>query len=735
MTSLNTIKKHNPLIERCIIIGTDQKDINSQNITYNNILNGNIEKMPIKILENFKSNFHNEENSEIYEKFIKGLIHFCYLDNFEIKLGHNIKEYKIISFILQCGNDRKFISSLMFYENYILNSIYFSLPKIICLISNYEILDTSKQILINVYHIFFPKKKEQKFYFFKSLNSKNEKSQYFIIQDNQIMEFYMSFVLNILPYEEKYNNILVNGLNNNFGEKTFLTYHIESQNLIPLKDFNLFILFENFKIEDLLNIYIGMLIGYKIIIIFENYEEINQILLSLTSIIYPLNWKKFPLISFITNDMTEIFDSPISMIMGVHVKYLNILKEKISIGEIENDTIIYNIIDKNNIFSNLKNIDLTLETKSSMNKEINEIIYERSILFDKDSRNEYYNLFGDIIFLIDSKKYFNLKISYIFFKYFLEIIQNIDFCIKKYDRKNNKKGKKSKILINNYFDFQKFSNDERCKKYPKFKQFMIVFSNSMIFNEFLFKYIFSQDNIKYSSISNYIKIIKDNPLNFRMILSQKFISNIKKQVISSYNFTIISMNKVFETYYNLLEPLIINKENKKSNYIIWNPLEIYKVMIKYNSITDYFIQKPKDEKYETIKKELNKISTDENLDSDDEAQGIHELNSQCQLIFDFFKNKEYTPSKYVKKNKKSSCPNLPESQSKEYKKNNITARNSSCLNLDGSIIDNSTLSQTIKSKKSKKLNKRVQTHFNSYYIQKLNGDENKTIFSDDDSIL
>ena len=44
------------------------------------------------------------------------------------------------------------------------------------------------------------------------------------------MEFYMSFILNILPYQQEYNHILVNYLNNNFAKTTFLTYHIESQN-------------------------------------------------------------------------------------------------------------------------------------------------------------------------------------------------------------------------------------------------------------------------------------------------------------------------------------------------------------------------------------------------------------------------------------------------------------------------------------------------------------------------
>ncbi len=742
MTSLNQTKKHIPLIERCLVIGTLQRDLNNMNITYNNIINGNIKTLPIKILENFKSNYCNEEDDlNNINNFIKGIIPFCYPNNLEIKSGHYINEHKIISFTVKYGIERKLISILYFYENYVIDNISFSLPKIICLISKFEILDTCKMILENLFHIFFSKNDQQKFYYFQNLQTKNCKNKYFITQDKEIMEFYMSFILNILPYQQEYNHILVNYLNNNFAKTTFLTYHVESQNSIPIKDFNLFILFQKFNIEDLIHIYLSILIGNKIIIVFENYEEINQILLSLISIIYPLNWKKFPFITYITSDMIEILDSPISIIMGIHIKYLDLLKQKIQIGEIQNDTIVYNIVDKSYIFSISKSIDLTSDMKSSIIKDIYDLIYEYSIKFEKINKNEYFNLFKETIFLLDYKIYFNLKIIYLFFRYFLGIIKNIDLCIQKYDKKMNK-NKKSKIVLNNYFNFEKFKNDSRNEKNPKFKQFMYHFSNSMIFNEFISKYIFSQDNIKYSSISNYIEIINKNPLTYNLILSQKFIINIKKNVISSYNFSIISMNKAFETYYNLLDKLCSNKDRPKNKYLIWNPLEIYKVMISYNSIENYLVTKPKEEKYEQLKKELNLLSKNDIIDSDEEDHiVIKPINSQSQYIFNFFRNKiNKSATKNIIKNKiispslkekKSSCPNLTEQKLKYNKNMNKTDRKSSCINLEISI-EESTLYNTIKSKKS---NKRLKTNNDSNYIQKLMGDDNNTIFSDDDIVI
>ena len=742
MTSLNQTKKHIPLIERCLVIGTLQRDLNNMNITYNNIINGNIKTLPIKILENFKSNYCNEEDDlNNINNFIKGIIPFCYPNNLEIKSGHYINEHKIISFTVKYGIERKLISILYFYENYVIDNISFSLPKIICLISKFEILDTCKMILENLFHIFFSKNDQQKFYYFQNLQTKNCKNKYFITQDKEIMEFYMSFILNILPYQQEYNHILVNYLNNNFAKTTFLTYHVESQNSIPIKDFNLFILFQKFNIEDLIHIYLSILIGNKIIIVFENYEEINQILLSLISIIYPLNWKKFPFITYITSDMIEILDSPISIIMGIHIKYLDLLKQKIQIGEIQNDTIVYNIVDKSYIFPSSKSIDLPTDMKSSLIKDIYDLIYEYSIKYEKNNKNEFYNLFNENIFLLEHKIYFNLKISYLFFRYFLGIIKNIDLCIQKYDKKMNK-NKKSKIVLNNYFNFEKFKNDSRNEKNPKFKQFMYHFSNSMIFNEFISKYIFSQDNIKYSSISNYIEIINKNPLTYNLILSQKFIINIKKNVISSYNFSIISMNKAFETYYNLLDKLCSNKDRPKNKYLIWNPLEIYKVMISYNSIENYLVTKPKEEKYEQLKKELNLLSKNDIIDSDEEDHiVIKPINSQSQYIFNFFRNKiNKSATKNIIKNKiispslkekKSSCPNLTEQKLKYNKNMNKTDRKSSCINLEISI-EESTLYNTIKSKKS---NKRLKTNNDSNYIQKLMGDDNNTIFSDDDIVI
>ena len=296
--------------------------------------------------------------------------------------------------------------------------------------------------------------------------------------------------------------------------------------------------------------------------------------------------------------------------------------------------------------------------------------------------------------------------------------------------------------MNNYFDFAKFRNDPRNEKNPKFKQFMYHFSNSMIFNEFISKYIFSQDNIKYSSISNYIQIINKNPLTYNLILSQKFIIIIKKNIISCYNFSIISMNKAFETYYNLLDKLCSNKDRPKNKYLIWNPLEIYKVMISYNSIENYLVTKPKEEKYEQLKKELNLLSKNDIIDSDEEDHiVIKPINSQSQYIFNFFRNKiNKSATKNIIKNKiispslkekKSSCPNLTEQILKYNKNMNKTDRKSSCINLEISI-EESTLYNTIKSKKS---NKRLKTNNDSNYIQKLMGDDNNTIFSDDDIVI
>jgi hypothetical protein len=169
-------------------------------------------------------------------------------------------------------------------------------------------------------------------------------------------------------------------------------------------------------------------------------------------------------------------------------------------------------------------------------------------------------------------------------------------------------------------------------------------------------------------------------------------------------------------------------------------------MIPYDSIENYLVSNYKEEKYEKIKKDLSLLSENDIIDSDEEDHiEIKPLNTQSQYIYNFFKNKinksasknliknKILPSsiKNTLKEKKTSCPNLTEQKMNLNKKMNRTDRKSSYFNLEISI-EESTLN-TIKSKNYS--NQKIKTLIDSNYIQKLIGDDNKTIFSDDDIVV
>ena len=58
-------------------------------------------------------------------------------------------------------------------------------------------------------------------------------------------------------------------------------FYIDNGSLLPLYDFDISILLERFYIEDLIMIYQGILLEYKIILVFNNYEEMPEPIQSL----------------------------------------------------------------------------------------------------------------------------------------------------------------------------------------------------------------------------------------------------------------------------------------------------------------------------------------------------------------------------------------------------------------------------------------------------------------------
>ena len=88
---------------------------------------------------------------------------------------------------------------------------------------------------------------------------------------------------------------------------------------------------------------------FKIILIFENYEEINNIIWSLIHLLFPFKWRMH-IITFITPNMTEYLEAPLPIIIGCHSSLEKVVIEKINNKSISDDSIIYNIKNKAFIF-------------------------------------------------------------------------------------------------------------------------------------------------------------------------------------------------------------------------------------------------------------------------------------------------------------------------------------------------------------------------------------------------
>lgn len=290
----------------------------------------------------------------------------------------NIHSFSLIT----RSSKRKHCTCLNFYETYehkdtLTNNIKFSYLKSICLISCKPLYTTMKTILQYIYSI-LKNYKDKKITapeqlrliclkkdkvgvsnsnsnnnnlngnLSKIASSNNTFKSYQVLKEILILEFYFSFLLNSLNCNKKIissdhliNNIINNNIplnideksynilsiGNNGGNKSFLKYHLNSQYGYPVVDYDLTFILDKFNVEDIIKIYLSLLMEYKLIIVFDDYSEINNIIFAFISILYPLKWN-FPIISFITETLIETLEAPFAVILGLHSKYLGIVKLK-----------------------------------------------------------------------------------------------------------------------------------------------------------------------------------------------------------------------------------------------------------------------------------------------------------------------------------------------------------------------------------------------------------------------
>jgi hypothetical protein len=331
------------------------------------------------------------------------------------------------------SSKRKHCSSLTFYEKYEYNNVTYYLSKCVCIISSLPIYNIHKDILTTIMSIINNYKSNRltnadKLNF---LYLKDHKNTYTVIKEYSILDYYFGFILNTLKGNKDNKSFYINSIGNNLGKKTFLNYHINNNYGYPICNFDTTNLLDKFNIDDLIKVYMALLMEYKLILVFSDYTEINTIIFSLVSLLYPLRWS-FPIISYLTNALVETLEVPFGIIMGAHFKYIPIIENKLNQGAMTDETMIYNLTTKTFISFPEKFPTLPSKMYNEIKSNIYKFLAEKiCITNDIDIEDtDLAKLFDtDTIKKLDYSIYFNLRFSQIFFNVFIGIVKNLESSI------------------------------------------------------------------------------------------------------------------------------------------------------------------------------------------------------------------------------------------------------------------------------------------------------------------
>ena len=605
----STNKNHKikiPLIERIIVCGISKKKLNEikQPILSNEeLLIETLSNINIEILEEYDSSMIKKDISNTYINNIpKYSIPFGLSPKIIKNKSNNIydTDKKIISFSLVENTKLKHCSSLSFYDNYKINTKDILIKKSITLVSAKDYYDTQKKILEYIYKILI------NHYSYKNTNlnlvRKILYENYFshekiFIEEHSLLSFYFSFILNSWDINPSNNKLIKsfhvlplkseNILNNNkITSDFFIKLFMNDNSPFPIKDYNISILLYKFHIDDLIIIYQALLMEYEIILIFDNFEEINILIYSLLSLIYPLKWK-FPITSFLLPETEVMLDAPFATIIGVHesFKYLIEYKIKKECFNLET-TIIYDLKEKNFVLKD-PNFPL-LDNKLINNIKSSLYFLKADLLQFKHGTIKYNNglmkLFDKnekIVNKIEHSKYINIKILSIFFNIFLDLIKNFKSCIK-YDEIEKNKININISEPNDFFDFNKFEQNFIFDSTSSYNQFFLNFSKTLMFTNFVRNFILYENKKKIFIFINELitKLSEKELTNQKRYLNTIIDKNIKMTLSSYYLIKYINLNNLLNNYF--IKGINSNEINQKINSNeIWNQLD--KNKIKYFS--------------------------------------------------------------------------------------------------------------------------------------------------------
>jgi hypothetical protein len=197
------------------------------------------------------------------------------------------------------------------------------MTRVICIVSNSPLYNTCKEFLNDMMSIIINYKLNKALFpeQLKYVCLKDKVKSYTVLKEYYILEFYFAFVLNSIKQTKEENGYNILSVGNNIGRKIFMKYYQNSSgNGFPIPDYDMTLLLDRFNVEDLIKIYMCLLMEYKLILIFDDYSDINLLIFAIISLLYPLKWN-FPIISFITPSLMETLEAPFALVIGVHSKY------------------------------------------------------------------------------------------------------------------------------------------------------------------------------------------------------------------------------------------------------------------------------------------------------------------------------------------------------------------------------------------------------------------------------
>ena len=376
----------------------------------------------------------------------------------------------------------------------------------------------------------------------------------------KLLEFYFSFLLNCLDI----SNSSLGGSRSFYiqdvysieeePKDNFLQFYIDDSSPFPLKDFDVSMLLDHFDIEDLIMIYQSILMEYKIIFIFENYEDINLIIYSFLALIYPLKWK-FPISSFILPQTEVMLDAPFAVVLGVPVKYQRMVNFRLNKNLFSNETIVYNIKEKNFVFCGNKEqkfpVKIFNEIRSKLyflkserikfqmfSEKKEDMTLERlEEIFSKN--DEVTKMFEDKEFdkkKIDLTVYFSMKIISIFFMGLMKIISGFDKFIIQKDDIDLKECEIGKILDIEGFN-ESISKDKVQLMNEHFCAFFKNFTRGLMFSNFVRSFL-RKKNLKseYIMAKEVLNGLEEkiNRKELKELINQSIKNKLKKYYKVSY---------------------------------------------------------------------------------------------------------------------------------------------------------------------------------------------------------